>query len=399
MNVPPKYCTGCTSCMNICPQKCIQMIEDGEGFLYPQIDNSKCIQCGVCEKVCAVLHKERSRIPISIYVAKNANENIRMESSSGGIFTLIAEHILSEGGVVFGAKFNERWEVIHDYTETVKGLAEFRGSKYVQSSIGNTFQQVKLFLKAGRKVLFTGTPCQIIGLKKYLRKEYENLLTIDFICHGVPSPKVWRTYLEESLSNKRNSKYYPFFESEKNSINKIEFRSKLTGWKNYSFVLTFSRTMFNGGQMYTSIAWENPYMRGFLSDLYLRPSCHHCFVKGFRSQSDITIADAWGIEYYLPQWNDDKGASLLCIFNKKSLEILGKLTHIEYIPVNDSVISKHNEAAYRCPRESEKRRKFFKLLENNKFPFPIMIDKCLPADTYWDKLIWSINKRIKRYVK
>ena len=220
------------------------MIEDGEGFLYPQIDNSKCIQCGVCEKVCAVLHKERSRIPISIYVAKNANENIRMESSSGGIFTLIAEHILSEGGVVFGAKFNERWEVIHDYTETVKGLAEFRGSKYVQSSIGNTFQQVKLFLKAGRKVLFTGTPCQIIGLKKYLRKEYENLLTIDFICHGVPSPKVWRTYLEESLSNKRDSKYYPFFESEKNSINKIEFRSKLTGWKNYSFVLTFSRTMY-----------------------------------------------------------------------------------------------------------------------------------------------------------
>lgn len=104
-------------------------------------------------------------------------------------------------------------------------------------------------------------------------------------------------------------------------------------------------------------------------------------------------------EYYLPQWNDDKGASLLCIFNKKSLEILGKLTHIEYIPVDDSVISKHNEAAYRCPRESEKRRKFFKLLENNKFPFPIMIDKCLPADTYWDKLIWSINKRIKRYVK
>lgn len=404
MNIPPKYCTGCASCMNICSQRCIQMIEDEEGFVYPQIDEAKCIRCGACERVCAVIHQKCSRNPVKVYVAKNTNEKVRMESSSGGIFTSIAEQILSEGGIVFGAKFNEQWEVVHDYTETIEGLAAFRGSKYVQSRIGNTYQQARFFLNKGRKVLFTGTPCQILGLKNFLGREYENLLTVDFVCHGVPSLKVWRHYLRDVLSCREEKKdlTLSYQNSKEVIMEKIEFRSKSTGWKNYSFALTFKERIANGKQdlvVFSSIAWENSFMKGFLSDLYLRPSCYHCFVKGFRSQSEMTIADAWGIEHYLPQWNDDKGASLLCMFNEKSIAMLADSLQLVCMTVDDSVIGKYNRSAFVCPKKSRKRKIFFRLMKKGEFSFYVIIDKCLPPSTYWDKLIWSVNKRIKRYVK
>ena len=189
-------CCGCSACVQICPKQCISMAADNEGFLYPQVNSAICIDCGLCEKVCPVINQSAPREPLVVYAAKNNNEDIRLKSSSGGIFTLLAEKVIEEGGVVFGAKFDADWNVVHDYTETIEGLAAFRGSKYVQSIIGDNFKTAKQFLNNGRKVLFSGTPCQIAGLKKYLRKEYDNLLTVDVVCHGVPSPMVWRDYLD-----------------------------------------------------------------------------------------------------------------------------------------------------------------------------------------------------------
>ncbi|MCS2450406.1 Coenzyme F420 hydrogenase/dehydrogenase, beta subunit C-terminal domain [Bacteroides thetaiotaomicron] len=179
------------------------MHEDEEGFLYPLIDMSFCIECGLCENVCPVINQSEVCSPLKVYAAKNPNEQIRLSSSSGGIFTMLAEQILKENGIVFGARFDEKWEVEHDYADTLDGIAAFRGSKYVQSRIGDSYQRVEDFLRKGRKVLFSGTPCQVAGLKRFLHnKEYDNLLTVDVICHGVPSPLIWRKYLEETIRPK-----------------------------------------------------------------------------------------------------------------------------------------------------------------------------------------------------
>ena len=242
-----KQCCGCSACVQRCPKQCIVMKEDEEGFLYPVADKDVCIDCNLCEQVCPVLRQREEREPLDVYAAFNKNEEVRMQSSSGGVFTALAESIIKEGGVVFGARFNEDWEVVHDYVETVEGLSAFRGSKYVQSRIGCTFSQAEQFLKQGRKVLFSGTPCQIAGLKLFLRKEYENLLSVDFICHGVPSPGVWRQYLNEFIAlmgNKKNSVFSPSKPMVLNSIRseEIQFcshplRAHRARSKKYSFAL------------------------------------------------------------------------------------------------------------------------------------------------------------------
>lgn len=199
-------CCGCESCRSVCPKKCISMKADKEGFLYPEVDLSQCVDCKLCEKVCPVLHPALLDRKPKVFAGINNDIKIRLQSSSGGIFTLLAEQILHKGGIVFGACFDEHWNVVHSYTDTIEGLEHFRGSKYVQSYVGDSFVQVKKFLDEGREVLFSGTPCQIAGLKNFLRKPYHNLLTVDVVCHGVPSPKVWQSYLYESGCNAYHSK-------------------------------------------------------------------------------------------------------------------------------------------------------------------------------------------------
>lgn len=192
-------CCGCEACVQICSKHCISFEEDEHGFRYPKVNRVTCVDCGLCENVCPALKQSPARKPIKVYAYINQEERIRLKSSSGGFFSSLAKKIINQGGVVFGARFNEKWEVVHGYTETYEGLEYFRGSKYVQSRIGNSYSKVKDFLRLGRMVLFTGTPCQISALNSYLRKPYDNLYTCEVVCHGVPSPLVWRRYLTEEI--------------------------------------------------------------------------------------------------------------------------------------------------------------------------------------------------------
>lgn len=365
-----KDCCGCAACAQRCPKACITMQEDSEGFLYPEIDMKVCINCGLCEKVCPVIHQGQQRRPLAVYAAKNEDIKIRLSSSSGGVFTALAESVIDEEGIVFGAKFDKDWTIIHDYVETKEGLSAFRSSKYVQSRIGDSFKIAEDFLKGGRKVLFSGTPCQIAGLKRFLRKEYDNLLTVDFICHGVPSPGVWREYLKEEIARQcgKNSVFSHPDIKRKVRIEKISFRDKRLGWKKYSFTLILS-VPDRHGEKNTVLLSENKYhnlfLQGFLRNLYLRPSCHHCKVKGFSSGSDITIADFWAINHYLPKENDHRGYSL-CMFNS-DVKLQCKMFQLDV-----EKVCKTNSTIYHSSEEHKNRALFFSEFSQGNKVIPLI---------------------------
>lgn len=361
-------CCGCNACVQCCPEACISMTEENEGFLYPEVDKTVCIDCGLCDKVCPVINQGNERNPIAVYTAKNKDEHIREESSSGGVFTLLAEQTILDGGVIFGARFNNKWDVIHDYTETVEGLAPFRGSKYVQSIIGETFIKVAAFLKQGRKVLFSGTPCQIAGLKLFLKKEYDNLITVDFICHGVPSPKVWRLYLQSIIAPKGEAGKNSVLSSLKGApvITGITFRDKQLGWKKYGFVVRKSALKADKNTVLLSETLDvNLYMRGFLKDLYLRPSCHACPSKSSKSGSDITIADFWGIEKFYPEFDDDKGVSLVFVNTNKGRKVYDML-QIDGFAISFETAISSNQSYSNSVAIPNKRKMFFSELHTNK---------------------------------
>ena len=356
-------CCGCSACVQKCPKQCILMIEDEEGFLYPKVDLSNCIDCHLCEKVCPIIYKDVPGDVVACYAAINPDKEVRKVSSSGGVFTMLAEQTIKESGVVVGASFDEQWRVCHSSAETLEGRAAFRGSKYVQSNIGNTYKETLHFLNSGRKVLFSGAPCQIAGLKHYLGKEYENLLTVDFICHGVPSPGVFRSYLEEELNNYAapRSRKKKIISSSSNhhvpegdilipqgiTITDIRFRDKKEGWKKYSFTLHLVEEGSGDGKKNTvilsTIASNNIFMKGFFSDLYLRPSCYNCPSKSLSSGSDITIADYWRIERIHPELDDDMGVSAVIVKTEKGVNMSSSFSK-EMILSDFSFIRKYN-----CP--------------------------------------------------
>lgn len=333
-------CCGCTACMAICPKQCISMRQDEEGFLYPEVDKTQCIDCGMCEKVCQFLHHSPRREPIETVAAKCKDVSMRLASSSGGIFTMLAEAVIGQGGVVFGVRFDENWNAVHDYTETIDGLATFRGSKYMQSDMGDCYVRAKEFLESGRMVLFTGTPCQIRGLKNFLRKDYDNLLAVDVICHGVPSSKVWQKYLNETSGDC--------------NVTSVNFRDKRQGWRKYNISLGVISDKCLNTQEISCPVGENAYMQVFLSDLSLRPSCFGCQAKAGMSGSDLTIGDYWGIGKVLPGFDDDTGASVIIAYTEKGKEWLGKLdydsrsTSFEAaLRNNQAIISSANKPVYR----------------------------------------------------
>jgi len=388
-------CCGCQACVQRCPKQCISLIEDNEGFLYPEVNPDKCINCGLCEKVCPCKRIESyNPQPDNVLALKHNDEAIRRNSSSGGAFTAIATEILKNGGVVFGARFDEKWKVVHSYTETIEGLNAFRGSKYVQSSIGTSFLEVEQFLKVDRKVLFTGTPCQIKALHLFLHRQYENLVTMDFVCHGVPSPGIFRGYIQVCLNDiarkgEKNtvslSPSIPFVIPKRDvvipecmEVNDIRFRDKKNGWKKFSFALSLAEASADGEKIQFSLSndiTKNLYLKGFVSNLYLRPSCFHCPAKGLTSRSDITVADFWGQEYSFPEFDNNTGVSAIIINTDKGKDIIERIKDCTFKTVPFGTFFKYNSALYHSVTINPSRRKFWHHINQSKNSFEVLIIK------------------------
>lgn len=305
-----KDCTGCATCVQICPQSAINMVKDEKGFLYPQIDPTKCVGCLLCEKRCPINEPERTTNPSpTVYACWHKNMDIRLKSSSGGVFSAIAEYILKNDGIVWGAAYSKDLILTYQYVENIKDLDKLRRSKYVQAEVNDSFKLIKEQLKAGRKVLFTGTSCHIRGLYSYLPKKLqENLVTIDFICHGVPSPSVFRKYVNW-LEKKYNDKLVDF-----------NFRDKQYGWDNG--VLTIGYFQHKGKKIFMND--ENSYFYGMLHDMFIRPCCHECQSNGLQRESDFTIADFWGIgrkQKFDYEQERNYGISLLALNSEKAHKI------------------------------------------------------------------------------
>lgn len=341
-------CCGCEACVQACPKHCIAFDVDSEGFRYPKVNTDLCVECGLCERVCPTINPYDSREPLQVYAAKNPCMEERLKSSSGGIFVMLSKNVLRQGGVVFGARFDDRWKVFHSYTEVMDGITPFMGSKYVQSRIGDAYIKVRDFLRNGRKVLFSGTPCQITGLRHFLQKEYENLITVDIICHGVPSPTVWNRYLEEIKNGKCQGEGI-------GNITSIQFRDKRLGWNDFSFTLSFSNPHVKGKSdnevLLTRRHDKDPFFLGFNDyNLYLRPSCMSCPARDLRSGSDITLADFWGIETLLPEMDDDKGISVVMANTAKGLHVVQSIdAELHAVKYSDVVCRNQSVTANSVP--------------------------------------------------
>lgn len=285
-------CSGCSACFNACKFDALSMETDETGFWFPRIDRNKCVECGVCKRACPAIerHTYKSDNP-KAYIAQNKNNEIRKQSTSGGAFTAIAQKVIGNGGVVFGAAIDNDYRVSHICVDNEADLSKFRSSKYVQSWIGESYRAAERYLENGRQVCFSGTPCQINGLKKYLRKEYDNLLTVDVMCRAVPSPKILKKYLEYQKER------YPQF-------NRIVFRDKGRGYS-YSGIALYrdEKVLYRGGSEY------DPWLRLFLGGFCNREACHECMYQTGVRASDITLWDCWGTQNYAPEWDDNKGTT------------------------------------------------------------------------------------------
>lgn len=358
-NLKKEQCSGCHACYNICPKSCIKMYSDSEGFLYPEIDYGICIDCGLCKKVCPAYNEYKGNPKGEAYACVNKDDDIRLSSSSGGIFTLLAENILNKNGVVFGAAFDVNFNVGHICVTSCDELSALRGSKYVQSTVCDAFSKAKKILDDGRPVLFTGTPCQISGLKTYLGRDYDNLISQDIICHGSPSPKIWQKYLD-------------YCKKGTSEVDSVCFRDKAKGWNNYSVLIRFS----NGSER-TNVFSKDLYMKAFLSNLSLRPSCYNCKSKSVERESDITLADFWGVKSIAPEIFDDKGTSLVLINSPKGKRIFEEIKNdIKYMNADFDSAVKYNTSVSVSAKMPKNRNKFF---ENaDKTDFSKLVKRYLP---------------------
>ena len=344
-------CTGCGACAGVCPKHCIHMEADAEGFLYPRIDTDACIGCGLCERTCPASAEKTADSLKQAYAAYHRNQDIRQSSSSGGVFTAIAQYVIQQNGIVFGARLDETMGVIHGYADTVEGLSAFRGSKYVQSEIGDAYRQAKEFLKQGRLVLFSGTPCQIGGLRSYLGKPYGNLICQDIICHGVPAPLAWKKYLEDQQR---------IFDGKPVAAS---FRDKTHGWSNFSISIRFSN-----GKNYLRPMKQDSFMKAFLMNFCLRDSCYQCAFKQEARQADITLADFWGINWVAPQMNDDRGTSLVLIHSEQGENLFVAVREeLEWMPVEWKASIDMNPAMCASVARPPRRDRFMEDLKKKRF--------------------------------
>lgn len=385
-NIKKNDCSGCNSCYNICPKNAIEMKEDEEGFKYPIINKSKCIECGLCEKICPSINKKKynkNNNDLKVVATYSKDDGNRKKSSSGGIFSELAAYIIREkNGVVFGAGFNDEFDVVHFGVNEEQQLDVFRGSKYVQSDVNSTYEETKKYLLQGSYVLYSGTPCQIAGLKSYLNKEYDKLYTCDIVCHGVPSPKVFKKYLSE-LEDRYNSK-----------VKKINFKNKEYGWNASSMLIEF----FNE-EKYMSKLTEDNFMQGFLKNIYLRPSCYNCKFSELPRNADISLGDFWGVEGKYEEFKDDKGTSIVLLNTKKGIELFEKIKDNLYYKENCDLTYaiEHNPCICGHVNEPKNRKNFFEEFE--KLSFDELIKKNIKKPNKIIIIIYEMLGKVRRVLK
>ena len=345
-------CAGCRTCEKLCPKQAISMIENEEGFLIPKIDEKKCVSCGICLQKCPQLSKNiNNLINQKSYAAKIKNKETLMESSSGGVFSAIAENCLKNNGKIYGAIFDKDFNVIHIGITNIDELSKLRGSKYVQSDTLNTYNEVKQDLNNNIKVVYSGTPCQIAGLKSFLGKDYENLLTVDLVCHGVPSPKIFK-------------KYKDFLEKKlKSEIASFSFRDKeKRGWGENL------RIAFKNGKKLKIFGFLDPYYKTFLEGNLSRECCYNCKYANSSRIGDITLADFWGIYNEYPNFYDKNGVSAVIVNTKKGTAIWNSIKeNLNFMEVELSKIQKHNHNLEAPTMQKEIRKDIYKDINYKDF--------------------------------
>lgn len=365
-------CTACGACIQSCPTQCITMQENDDGFYYPVVNQSKCIQCGMCEKKC-MIDKTFPKVVSDSYYMRLLDADVLRNSSSGGAFYWIASRMLEDGGVVFGARYGSDFGVVHGYAENPKELRRFQQSKYSQSLIGNSYADAKTFLDNGRKVLFSGTPCQIGGLKLFLGREYKNLLTIDLICSGVAGSGIWHdwvTHMEERAEAKCTD---------------VNLRDKISGWERFSCSYTFD----NGIRIVQKYS-EHMFCAGFVKKLFNRISCHDCQFVGNRRASDITIGDCWGYKQIIGDVEENGGYSVVLLNTEKGKNFFeDNKTCIEWGKAENELVYKYNWVLTDSPSPNPHRTRFF---HNRKKRMNIEdnIKKCLRVNL-WDRVMYRLK--------
>ncbi len=379
--ISKEKCCGCSACYNICPKSAITMQEDINGFHYPIINEEKCINCHLCQKNCPILNKTKKQLDYGerlAYACYNKNLPDRLNSSSGGVFALLAKNIIKRNGLVVGAQFNEDFLVEHTIVTKEDELEKLYGSKYVESNINKIYTEIKSYLEDGKTVFFAGTPCEIYGLKNYLKRDYDNLYTQDIICHGVPSKKVWRKYLNYISKNEK--------------IKKINFRNKKYGWNNFSMSIDTIRKKYNASH------YDDPYMQFFLSNICLRQSCYDCQFKKGQIASDITLGDFWGIDKFDEAMNDNKGTSLLILNSDKGKLLFNEIKNdIVLKKINLEEVVPYNSALEKSVELNDKRSDFLNDLDS--LSFDELFTKYGVRKSKLKMRFETLKKEIKRRIK
>lgn len=346
-------CCGCSACADICPQKCITMECDNEGFKYPHVNTEECINCGACNNVCPIESPlcERNSI-VSAYAGWNKNDEIRLHSTSGGVFSALAETIIQQNGIVIGAQYDQGNMVVHSVQNSQTGVSKLRQSKYVQSDTNGIFNATKDALATGKMVLFCGTPCQTEALVKFLKKKPDNLIICDFICRGVISPLVYQSYIEY-LENKYGAK-----------ATIVHFKNKTYGWHRFSTKITFEN-----GKEYIQDRYHDSYMLLYLREnISLRPSCYECRFKGIERCSDLTVGDFWGLQGKYSDYDNDHGTSAIFVNTELGREFLLASSNLLSVhSVNPIDIIKGNDCVLHSPACQGDRKKFFDLLKTQGY--------------------------------